>query len=896
MIVRPVLCRPFVGRHQELKYLRERRLEAGLSRGGFVLVAGDAGLGKSRLINEFCTSIVYSRWKIGRGACLQFAGPPYGPVREIFAQLDPKAFDSDAAATQREQFDRIADRLARTSARTAVALVIEDIHWADAATLDLLVYLSAKVEHMRVLVLASVRSEELHSEHPAAAAITKMARSRRFGRIDLEPLRGKDLQVFVAEALESIELPAQSRRAALRAGEGNPFFTEELLKSAVERDARGIDASARGFPQTVRATLLERLRPFTENERRIIAQAAAIGRTFQLELLTATLGSGVQDVLPALNRARDFQLVEEQSPGTFRFRHGLTREAIYGEFLAAEMQPRHREIAIALESAPPDARSVEALAYHWWAAGNAQKSAEYNDMAGDAAAAVHAHEDAIAFYERALESNLDPQTRGSIVKKIADRRLALGWTKEAQATYGAAADEFREAGLHELEAGCRVTAAITAYGIGLSDPAGPLAAMLERLDPADYLARSRVQLGLAWLWATFAFPFRAAHYLEAVDERALLRPDLALRFHNVWAFIAMTTGDLEVFRREYAAWLDAARAGGALQHVAGAYTNGAMAFAFFGLHEAAQEAIEAGHSAARAARSRHAEESVYAFDVLCCFLRGDLAAARAALDRVSPASENRVNITFATAFGTMIGVATGDRDLITVWFDGFEEEVLAKPEVEHGAGFAEVLMRRGRHEEARALLDRCLPECELVCGNVPTLLAIGLYGRPEDQKRARAYLERASHGSAESPECAALALFDAREHRRHGRVAEARDLARAAAEGFRRLRYPLLEAAALEAAGDCDAAVALYRTCGAAYDVRRLTESIPSAPAPLDALSLREQQIATLAAAGRSNVQIAGDLSITHKTVEKHLASAYRKLGVKSRTLLSSVLSGYRKE
>ncbi|HZT12918.1 MAG TPA: LuxR C-terminal-related transcriptional regulator [Candidatus Baltobacteraceae bacterium] len=455
---------------------------------------------------------------------------------------------------------------------------------------------------------------------------------------------------------------------------------------------------------------------------------------------------------------------------------------------------------------------------------------------------------------------------------------------------------YAQAGAHELEAGCRVTAAITAYGTGLPDSTAPLRAMLDRLDPEDYLARARVQLGLAWLWATFAFPFRAATYLESIDARALGRPDLALRYHNISAFNAMTIGDLDAFRREYAAWLEAARASGAPQSVAGAYTNGAMAFAFFGLHEEAQQAIEDAHTAARAARSRHAEESVYAFDVLCCVLRGDLTAARAALERVSPASENRVNITFATAFGTMIGAATGDRDLIATWFDGFEEDVLAKPEVEHGAGFAEILVRRGRYTDAQDLLHRCLPDCELVRGNVPTLLAIGLYGRPEDRARARAYLQRAAQGPAPTPERAALALFDAREHRRNGRVAEARELGRAAAEGFHSLRYPLFEAAALETAGDMQSAIALYRKCGATHDARRLTEPIPAAPAPMDALSLREQQIATLASQGRSNLQIAGDLSITHKTVEKHLASAYRKLGVKSRTLLSAVLSGSRKQ
>ena len=349
--------------------------------------------GKSRLIAEFCNSQAYSRWKIGYGACLEFASRPYGPVLEVLSRIEGAPFDLSAAGTKREQFDAIADRMAQIASRTAAIAVLEDLHWADAATLELLGYLATKLHRMRVLVIASVRGDELHADHPATAGIAKIARYACATRIELGPLRGVELQTFINEALGGIALPDETRRAIALAADGNPFFTEELLKNAVERNSPQDRYRRRGdLPQTIRATLLERLRPFDEAERRVVAQAAVIGRSFGLELLAATLETEPRTLLPTLRRARDLQLVEEVTPELFRFRHGLTRDVIYGEFLGAELQPRHRTIALALESAPLERRSLEALAYHWWAAKDASHAIRYNELAGDAAAGIHAHE------------------------------------------------------------------------------------------------------------------------------------------------------------------------------------------------------------------------------------------------------------------------------------------------------------------------------------------------------------------------------------------------------------------------------------------------------------------------------------------------------------------------
>ncbi len=888
MIVRPVLCRPFVGRAEELAYLRERRLEAGGSHGGLVLIAGDAGVGKSRLLSEFCTSLAYSRWRIGRGSCIEFAARPYGAIIEAFAKLDAAPLDLGAAASKREQLDAIAERLAAAAARTAVIIAIEDLHWADAATLDVLAYLGPRLGQMRALVVASVREEALHAGHPAADAIARIARGARAGRIDLAPLAGTELTTFIDEALDGLALPQDVRRAVAIAGEGNPYFTEELLKSAVEQASASGAGRARALPQTVRATLLERLAPFDESERRVIAQAAVIGRTFDVGLLAATLDAEPEALLPALRHARDLQLVEERSPSVFRFRHGLTRDAIYADFLGAEARPRHNAIAQALEAAPEPQRDVEALAYHWWAAGDAVRAATYNEQAGDAAASVHAHEDAIAFYERALETAAGAPARAALLQKVASRRLATGATKEAQATFAAAADAFGAAGAYEREASSRATAAIVAYGTGQPDPTAPLEAMLARLDASEYLARSRVHLGLAWLYATFGFPTRATEHLAQVDPRAAAEArDIALRLHNVAAFAAMTRGDLDGFRREFPLWVEAA-AGSGPQVLAGAHVNGAMCCAFFGLHEDAQEHVDRALRLARQARSRHTEETVHAFAALCAFTRGDLEATRAALAHVSPASESRVNVTFATAWGSLAGAAMADDRLVERWFDDFEAQLAARPDVECGAGFAELLARRGRARDAAEFLHRALPDCELLRGNVFTLVAVARHGTKADRIKARAYLEKGANAPADVPERPGLLLFDALVLARDARAAEATAPAREAAEGFRRLRMPLLEAAALEAAGDVEGAIALYRRCGAAYDVRRLAGA-PREPGG-EPLSDREREIAALAARGRQNLEIARELSITHKTVEKHLASAYRKLGITSRGQLGDAV------
>jgi DNA-binding CsgD family transcriptional regulator len=893
VIVRPILCRRFIGRREELAYLNERRIEAAASHGAFVFVAGDAGIGKSRLISEFCASLAYTRWRFATSACPEFGSRPYGPILEALARVDDRPFALGVAASKQEQAEEIVARFRAIAERRALAVVVEDLHWADAATLEFLAYFGERTRNARILTIASLRAADVEADRRVAPLIAKIARVSHAARIDLPPLHGTELRAFIDGALDEVDLPDVARRAVARLSEGNPFFAEELLKSAVEEHVRARKrAPARvrttPVPTTLRATLLERLTPLADAERRVIEHAAVIGRAFSLDLLLATLDATSDAILPALRRARELQLIEEVTPEQFRFRHVLTRDAVYDGFLSAEVRAKHRAIADVLERAPSGERALEALAYHWMLAGDAAKAARANEVAGDAAVRVYAHEDAIAFYERAVaQAGLDALARGSILQKIADRQLILGANEEAKEAFDAAADLFRSAGASEREASCRARAAMTAYTMTLTDTSAPLHEALARCDPSERLARSRLHLAIAWINSALRRPAVALEHLARIDAGSMESTDIAVRYYNVRTSVAVLTGDVAALRAAHASWLEAAKASG-MGAVLGAHYNGAKFFSALGRHDEARAQIDVALRLARESRNRHAEECTQATAALCYVAAGDLRAARAALDAVPPTTDNRVNLTFAAAAGTLVAAFTGDAALAATWFDGCEAAIAPAPELEAGAGFAELMVRRGRREDAELLLHRALPACEVLRGDVFTLLAVGRHGARADRRRARGYLEGATQSApGELVESPALALFDAYECARAGNAADTERLARDAADGFRRLGYPLLEAEALELAGDVAAAAALYEKCGATWHLRPSTD----APGSGKTLSVREREIVVMAAAGTSNIEIAKRLGITYKTVEKHLSAAYRKLDMRSRRELRAFLS-----
>ncbi len=243
--------------------------------------------------------------------------------------------------------------------------------------------------------------------------------------------------------------------------------------------------------------------------------------------------------------------------------------------------------------------------------------------------------------------------------------------------------------------------------------------------------------------------------------------------HRAGAGIAMTAGDLERFRTEYAAWVERAHAAGLRTQLA-ARSVGAVCYTFFGRHEESQAELAKAISIARAAQDPLLEQACNAFGAMSYLIRGDLRGAREAVEAVPPATGVRSVRIMATAWSMVVAAHLGDHAMIDKWFGAFEAASGRRLGIDCGAGAAEIMVRRGRARDAAGLLHRVLPQCELVRGSVLTLLAVGRYGDTEDWEYSRSHLARAADGPANSLERAALPLFDAYCLRREGQSGEAK--------------------------------------------------------------------------------------------------------------------------
>lgn len=447
MLTPSLICPELIGRGDALNALVERQRAAARGRGSFVLVSGDAGIGKTRLVRAFRESLSNGRAAVGAGGYGEFANLPYAGIAEALRGLgSPEAFD--ALQTRAEQFDALQQRIALLCARRNVVIVLEDIHWADDASLAFLLHLTRSVAPMRLLVVATYRADELHRSHAAAPYIARLLREPATQRIGLEPLSRPDMQHFMrATTAGQPRLSRTDLDEIAERSEGNPFFAEELLKNVYERRDATTPAA---LPLTIRAAVAERLALLDMESRSVLSLAAIMGRTFDATLIAEIAERPVRDVLAVLRAARDLQIIDEHAgdPPVFAFRHALSREAIYADMLVSEVRPLHGRIVGALERQDSGAMITD-LAYHAWAARDAARCVRYNERAGDDAEAVHAYSDALRCYERALDGAEDDSARARLLAKAGTASSQDGNPDAAVRLYQAAADACERAGERE---------------------------------------------------------------------------------------------------------------------------------------------------------------------------------------------------------------------------------------------------------------------------------------------------------------------------------------------------------------------------------------------------------------------------------------------------------------
>jgi DNA-binding CsgD family transcriptional regulator len=419
----------FVGRARELAEL-ERALEATRAGSGLtVLLSGEAGIGKTRLASEVATRARVQGFEVLLGRAIDLVGTelPYQPFVEALRPLgELRRVDGPPAGSQLRIFEQTLALLTERAAAAPMLLVLEDLHWADTSTLDLVVFLAHNLDDRHVLLLASYRADDAASAERMRRFADGVRRSGAATLLELGPLAHDDLAALL-DAHGDAPVPAAVTATIAARSEGNPFFAEELLAVAHR---------SRELPSGLRDLLLECVNQLDPATRSLLRLAATAGRDVAYPLLCAAAALPERDVRESLRRAVDHRvLVAEPATGGFRFRHALLAEAIYTTILPGEREELHARLA--QELARSAAASPAELAPHWAAAGRSAEALAASVEAARQAEAVFGLAEAHAHLERALA--LWPEVPDAAELAGIDLAALCAWAGELAGLVGAAA-------------------------------------------------------------------------------------------------------------------------------------------------------------------------------------------------------------------------------------------------------------------------------------------------------------------------------------------------------------------------------------------------------------------------------------------------------------------------
>ncbi len=406
MVSKRVLARSFVGRVPELDHLLSRRRDAAEGRGGLVLIAGDAGVGKSRLVEEYrrrCSAGPSDAF--ATAGCRPFAQRALDPIDRALEQLGGEPLSGARTwSSQAELFEAIAAAFERVAGRRTRSVVFEDLHWAQPELLNLLTVLAQRAARERLLLIGTYRDNEIGPSDPIFTPFGRLARERSVTTIALEPLDGLELSEFLAGLVveSGVDVPGSLVEEVRRQSGGNPLFAEELMRHAID-GLRSTGATTPSLPISLRAVIHERLDRCEPHERELLSQASVFGRRFRLDLLSAVFGVDRAETAATLRRLRELQLVDAvaDEQDVYEFRHALTRDAVYGELLPSEARRLHELVAEIILERAEFAQDVELLAHSFWEAGRFERAAPHCAAAAEAARRLYAYDEAIVWYERA---------------------------------------------------------------------------------------------------------------------------------------------------------------------------------------------------------------------------------------------------------------------------------------------------------------------------------------------------------------------------------------------------------------------------------------------------------------------------------------------------------------
>ncbi|MGZ3599368.1 MAG: ATP-binding protein [Ktedonobacterales bacterium] len=466
------------GRQRELTRLRQQFEEASTGRLRVVLVTGEPGIGKTSLLHEMGRHAQQQRATVLRGGASDAEGmPPYlpflealgsyiratppdqlrtqvglmaAPLATILPELPlqlgelPISYPLPAEQARLRLYEAIGAFLAAIAENTPLVLVLDDLQWADSASLGVLSYVAQHQSNARLLILGAYRASDLELNPALERTLLDLNRAGLLLSVPLGSLTKEEITLLSTHLLDAPIDPPVGQHLHVQS-EGNPFFAEVLLHSWREAGALRLESQHWAFcgpvpaelPAGITGVVHQRLARLSEKTVGVLHTAAILGRTFDLALLAEVVGQEQEEIEEKLIEAARAGLLRALSTETYTFSHDKIRECLYSEVTPLRRKRLHGFIGHALETGvdQANAQQLASLAFHFARSGDHERGVRYSLLAAERAIAASALDDALAHYQMAL-ALLDSQDsqRGAVLLRLGETALLAGAEREAVTT------------------------------------------------------------------------------------------------------------------------------------------------------------------------------------------------------------------------------------------------------------------------------------------------------------------------------------------------------------------------------------------------------------------------------------------------------------------------------
>jgi DNA-binding CsgD family transcriptional regulator len=892
MISAPLRSDAFVGRGEELVFLRARAREAIDGGSCTVVLTGEAGIGKTRLLDEFL-SRQQGELHVVRVRCSTTVREAAAVLHELcdgFAALlhrePPEPMDAGRALS----YLRSAIRTARSAG--AIIITIEDAHHAVSEAIDALEQLAGSERTLLLLtVVASDAADDVDESFDRLRR--RDAYELRLAPLPAEAMRRMIRRFQTAPATLSRSLVSR----VIEFAHGNPSLAQDLIRAAAENAG----ASEISVPRSLRTRVRRMLAILDPRAQKLLLIAAALGTRFEIRVLAHVAQERVGVVREGVQSAAMVDLVRETEAQRFAFADPLYRMALQAETTASFAAGYHRRAALYLQRSAIDTSGYAAVAEQWRGAGEFECACAWDERAGDAAAERDEFVVAAAAYRRAqLDCRAEKRLRSLLFKRASALGRA-GMEREAVEAF----DEYLAGGVdddRETWADALLQKSTLLWDAGNFGEIEALANDVLALElPGDTFRKARALVELASLrWTTGRLDETRA-LLERVErEHDVHDPETLAMFHQQRALVIHARSGFEAAVPDFRRGVEHMRHSRNAPEYAQSLCNlGNIAL----LHAHNDLALEMLARACEVARTGASESRLhfalgsYARALMRVGRNGEAHAVLNELGNID-ADLAELHALYSVAAMLELGSIFGDSalseraldsDTLALAFqsgDPIRILALAGP-------FALYRWHAGEEEAASTLLHDALLVVEGATWHYPFAVLIAQFGVLSDVPRARRMLKPPMVVGEPRVIEAFVDLFDAFIARRRGRNRTAALTGRRAASRFAAIGWPYYEAQAREVAGDHAEALQLYDRIGDTRDAQKLRAALrPSRRSGRHAVALtpREREVGLLALDGLSNARIATHLGIGERTVEHHLQVVYGKFGIRSRWQLPNDL------